>query len=282
MRVKKVTTALLLFLFITAAHATGFLTPRGTISQQQHKLFFDTIALMLIVVLPVIVMSLAFGFEFSKKNRRWPHTPEWSHNTLLECFWWGIPAIIILILSIITWQQTHELDPYKEIVPGGEKEVIEAVALRWKWLFIYPKENIASINEVYFPVGQQVEFHITADAPMSAFSIPQLGGQIYAMAGMRTRQFLYTENEGIYDGLNTQLNGDGFSDMHFKAHVVSKQKFQSWVSNVKLTASPLGLETYKELYKPTIAAPVEHYAGIPEDFFMKIIMQYMEKDSWLH
>lgn len=271
-----------MLLLFSIAQAAGLLTPRGEIAVQQHKLLFDTIALMLIVVIPVIVMSLAFGYEFSKRNRRWPHKPEWSHNTLLECFWWGIPAIIILILSIITWNKTHELDPYREIVKGGDKEVIEAVALRWKWLFIYPNENVASINEVYFPANKQVEFHITADAPMSAFSIPQLGGQIYAMAGMRTRQFLYTENEGIYEGLNTQLNGEGFSEMHFKAHVVKDIDFTNWINKLKLTAKPLSLESYKRLYEPTIASPVEYYSAVPDDFFMKIMMQYTSPNSWLH
>jgi cytochrome o ubiquinol oxidase subunit 2 len=267
---------------LSIVEAAGLLTPKGDISVQQHRLLFDTIALMLIVVVPVIVMSLAFGYEFSKKNRRWPYTPDWSHNTLLECFWWGIPAIIILILSIITWKETHHLDPYKEIIPGGEKEVIQAVSLRWKWLFIYPKENIATINEVYFPAGKQVEFQITSDAPMSAFSIPQLGGQIYSMAGMRTKQFLYTDNKGVYEGLNTQLNGDGFSDMHFKAHVVNPQEFTAWVSDVKLSAKPLTLNIYKDLYKPTIAAPVEHYSMVPNDLFNKIMDQYTMPNSWLH
>ena len=154
--------------------------------------------------------------------------------------------------------------------------------MRWKWLFIYPKEKIATINEVYLPAGKQVEVQITSDAPMSAFSIPQLGGQIYAMAGMRTRQFLYSDNIGIYDGLNTQLNGDGFSDMHFKAHVVNEINFENWINNIRLTAQPLTFTAYKNLYEPTIAAPVEHFATVPEEFFMKIMMQYTTPDSWLH
>ncbi|MBT4884731.1 MAG: cytochrome ubiquinol oxidase subunit II [Legionellales bacterium] len=258
------------------------LTPKGVIAKQQHKLLFDVLFLMLIVVVPVIIMSFAFAYEFSRKRRRWKYTPEWSHNTLLEVFWWGIPTVIILILSIITWNKTHELDPYNKIAVDGEVEVIEAVALRWKWLFIYPKEQIVTINEIYFPVGKQVEFHITADAPMSAFCIPQLGGQIYAMAGMRTRLHLYTENEGVYEGLNTQLNGDGFSDMHFLAHVVPQDQFDSWVQQVKLGSLPLTLDRYKELYNPTIAAPIEHYSAAPGDLFMKIMMQYTQANSWLH
>lgn len=264
------------------AFATGFMSPHGVIAKQQHKLFLETILLMLIVVIPVIVMSIVFAFEFRSGTRRWKYTPEWCHNTLLEIFWWGIPAIIIVILSVLTWFKTHELDPYRPIVTTGETELVEVVALRWKWLFIYPKEQIATINEVYFPVNHQVEFHITADAPMSAFDIPALGGQIYAMAGMRTRLHLIGDDIGVYEGENTQMNGEGFSDMHFKAHVVSDADFQSWVKQVKAAGQPLTLERYKTLYAPTIKAPVEHYSAVPEDFFMRIMMQYMEANRWLH
>ena len=262
--------------------AAGVLTPKGVIAKQQHKLLFDVLFLMLIVVVPVIIMSFAFAYEFSRKRRRWKYTPEWSHNTLLEVFWWGIPTVIILILSIITWNKTHELDPYNKIAVDGEVEVIEAVALRWKWLFIYPQEQIATVNEIYFPVGKQIEFHITADAPMSAFDIPELCGQIYAMAGMRTRQHLIADNIGVYEGLNTQLNGDGFSEMHFLAHAVTEGDFNTWVAKIKSKPEPLTLANYKELYEPTIAAPVSYYSAVPEGMFMKIMMQYMEADSWLH
>lgn len=270
------------FFLAQVASATGFLSPHGVIAKQQHKLFLETILLMLIVVIPVIVMSLVFAFEFRASTRRWKYTPEWCHNSLLELFWWGIPAIIIFILGVLTWLKTHELDPYRPITVTGETEVVEVVALRWKWLFIYPKEQIATINELYMPVNHQVEFHITADAPMSAFDIPALGGQIYAMAGMRTRLHLIADDIGVYDGENTQLNGDGFSDMHFKAHVVSDADFQSWVHRVRAGGNPLTVAAYRTLYEPTIKAPIAYYSGVPEDFFMRIMKQYMEANQWLH
>ena len=203
---------------------------------------------------------------------------------MLECFWWGIPGLIILALSIILWQKTHELDPYQDIkgVDNSNKHIIQVVALSWKWLFIYPKEGIATVNDLMLPAGRQVEFHITADAPMSSFAIPQLVGQIYAMAGMRTRLHLYSDHVGTYDGLNTQLNGEGFSDMHFPAHVVEQADFDQWVTNVKNTAHPLDVAGYAALYKPTIAAPAAYFSQVPEHFFMQIIAQYTQDNAWLH
>ena len=264
------------------AISAGLIDPKGTIALEQRALLFDTVLIMLVVVVPVIIMSFVFAYRYRSTARKGDYKPDWHHSTLLECFWWGIPAIIVLILSIIVWGKTHELDPYKEMAIKGEKEQIEVVALSWKWLFIYPKENIATVNELYLPAGKQVEFHITADAPMSAFSIPQLAGQIYAMAGMRTRMHVYSNQIGNYDGLNTQVSGQGFADMHFTTHVVDANNFNEWVKKVRNSNKPLDVVAYKKLFKTDVSHPIEYYATVKPDLFSEIMMQYNNKTQWLH
>jgi cytochrome o ubiquinol oxidase subunit II len=264
------------------AISAGMLDPKGIIALEQRTLLFNAVLIMLIVVVPVIIMSFVFAYRYRSTARKGDYKPDWHHSTLLECFWWGIPTIIILILGIIVWNKTHELDPYHEINVAGEKERIEVVALSWKWLFIYPKENIAAVNELYLPAGKQVEFYITADAPMSAFSIPQLAGQIYAMAGMRTRLHIYSDQIGNYEGLNTQLSGYGFADMHFTAHVVDQNNFDAWVKTVKQSKKSLDVGAYKKLFKTDASHPIEHYTTVKPDLFSEIMLQYNNKIQWLH
>ncbi|HVX00205.1 MAG TPA: hypothetical protein VHA52_07210, partial [Candidatus Babeliaceae bacterium] len=204
-------------------HIIGILNPKGIITFEERRLFFDTLALMLIVVLPVIIMSFAFVYHYQVSHRIRDYKPNWSHSYLLETLWWGIPCVIILVLAILTWKKTYELNPYDRI-PGYDQEplLVQAIALPWKWLFIYPKYNIATVNYLVIPKGEQVEYWLTTDnVPMSAFFIPQIGSQIYTMAGMRTRLHLLATHVGIYDGMNTQFNGDGFSNMHFPVYVIS-------------------------------------------------------------
>ncbi len=255
----------------------GMLNPKGLIAYEERKLFFDTLALMLIVVLPVIIMSLTFIYHYQASHRITDYKPNWSHSYFLEALWWGIPCVIIFILGVMTWRSSHEMDPYARIPGHAEKPiVIQAIALPWKWLFIYPDQKIATVNYVEIPVGQQVEFIMTVDnVPMSAFFIPQLGSQIYAMAGMQTRLHLLANETGVFDGLNTQYNGAGFSDMHFEVHVVPPEEMTKWVANMKKSPNHLTEEAYQKLLAPTIGDKPVFYSGVVDDLFGDILHLYM-------
>lgn len=262
----------------------GLLNPKGVIAFEERKLFFDTLALMLIVVLPVIVMSFTFVYHYQASHRIKDYKPNWSHNHFLESLWWGIPCVIIVVLAGLTWKKTHELDPFKPI-PGlhAKPMLIEAIALPWKWLFIYPEQNIATMNDLVIPVEQPVEFWFTTDnVPMSAFLIPQLGSQIYTMAGMRTRLNLIANQTGHYEGLNTQFNGDGFSDMHFSVEVVDLKQFQKWLAEVKKSPQHLTDQTYHELLKPSIKEKPQFFSTVTKDLFNRVLMLYMNSYGTEH
>ena len=278
--------ALVFLLGLSLASCTtvgGVLHPAGVIASQERTLLFDSVALMLIVVIPVIIMSVAFALRYRSTHKTSDYKPNWSHNVYLEAIWWGVPMIIIVVLGVLTYKKTHQLDPYKKIDVPGKPLLIEAVAMQWKWLFLYPKQGIATVNYVEIPNNRQVQFYITADAPMSSFFIPQLGSQIYAMAGMRTRLHLLPNREGTYEGMNSQYNGDGFSDMKFKAKVVSIKEFDNWVSNHKKVGKKLDLSVYRALSKPTIDVKPIYYSSFePKGLFKRIMVQYTKPNMNLH
>lgn len=269
----------LLLFSLTAceSHFTGMLNPKGIIAYEERRLFYDALALMLIVVLPVIIMSIVFVYHYQVSHRIRDHKPNWSHNVYLEGIWWTIPCIIIFVLAIITWKKTHELDPFRPIPNQNEKPMlIQVITLPWKWLFIYPEENIATVNYLEIPVNRQVEYWFTNDnVPMSAFFVPQLGSQVYTMAGMRMKLHLLAQTTGVYQGMNAQFNGDGFADMHFPVHVVEPEEMQRWVKAVQASPNHLTSDKYKELLNPSIADKPQYFAGVPDDLFNQIMMFYM-------
>ena len=277
-------TTMLISLTACKQQLSGLLDPKGIIALEERKLFFDTLALMLIVVLPVIVMSFAFLYHYQISHRTRDYKPNWDHSFFLESLWWGIPCIIIVVLAVLTWKKTILLDPYRQI-PGQTAAplVIQVIAVPWKWVFIYPELNIATVNFVEVPVGREVEYQMTADnVPMSAFFIPQLGSQIFAMAGMRTRLHLIASEAGDFVGLNTQFNGDGFSDMHFMVHAVTTDQMDAWVNQIKKSAQPLTLDAYNALLNPSIADKPKFYSGVVTDLFQQVLMTYMNGSGAVH
>jgi cytochrome o ubiquinol oxidase subunit II len=260
----------------------GVLNPKGIIASQERRLLIDSVLFMLIVVVPVIILSFAFAWKYRRKNKKSMYAPGWSHSVLLESIWWAVPCLIIIILSILAWKSSHKLDPYRTIPGKGKSMVIQAVSLQWKWLFIYPKENIATVNYIEIPKDREVEFQITSDAPMNAFFIPQLGSQIYSMAGMRTRLHIIGNSYGMYKGFSANYSGDGFSDMNFKVKVTSDKGFKNWVNKVKQSKSKLYIPEYKILVKPSEDNPASYYSSVKPKLFNRIRMQYTMPNMRLH
>lgn len=245
----------------------------GPISKAEDALMWQAFSLMLVVVVPVIVLTLFVAWRYRASGGKGVHQPDWDRSRILEITVWGIPLVMILILSTWVWDKTHALDPYKAL-PGGEPLRIEAIALDWKWLFIYPDLGIGTVNEVAFPVGQPVSFRITSEVAMNAFMIPALGGQIYAMAGMATQLNLRADKAGKMKGRNMQFSGDGFANQTFDALSLSQDAFDAWVDNARQSDSPLNDTAFKDISVPSTNAPVRYFSTVPENFFAARVAHY--------
>ena len=249
------------------------LSPKGDVGMHEKNLILIALGLMSLVVIPVIALTLWFAWRYRASNTKATYAPKWSHSTPVELVMWGIPCIIIAILGVITWRSTHALDPYKPLVSDVKPVTIEAVALDWKWLFIYPDYGVASVNQIAFPVDTPVNFRITSATVMNAFFIPQLGSQIYAMNGMQTKLHLIAREAGSYDGLSSNYSGAGFSDMRFTAIATSAQGFQDWLAKAKSSAATLDRPSYAALEQPSEKAPVAYYASVAPHLFEDILQQ---------
>lgn len=253
----------------------ALLNPKGIIALKQRNLMITATWLMLIVVVPVFIMTAVFAWKYRHQNEKAEYKPNWDTSHVAECFWWGIPCVIVLFLSLITWSSTHDLSPYKPIVAEKKPITIQVVALQWKWLFIYPEQKIATINFVQFPENVPIIFEITADAPMNSFWIPKLGGQIYAMPAMKTQLHLIANEQGTFRGCSAHISGDGFAGMVFNAKASSEEEFNSWVSSVGASENSLDKATYDNLVIPGQNPIPIFYQLKKNDLFDDIIMQYL-------
>jgi cytochrome o ubiquinol oxidase subunit 2 len=272
---------LLVGIFITVAAwyikslDIDILNPKGLIATKEYNLLVFTTVLGFVIVIPVFVLAIAIAWRYREGNTNVRYAPNADGNRVAEILWWGIPIAMIAILSVVTWISTHELDPHKPLASDVKPITVQVVALDWKWLFIYPEENIASVNLVQFPIGTPVNFKITADAPMNSFWIPQLGGQIYAMAGMTTQLHLMADEKGDYKGSSANISGKGFAGMKFIARASSHADYESWIQSVRKSQKTLTTAEYAVLAKPTSNQPVSYYASADEGLYDTIVMKYM-------
>ena len=255
------------------------LSPAGTIALQERHLIIMAVLLMLIVAIPMFIILFTFARKYRAGNTKTKHSPKLERNRLTTFAIWAIPITLIGVLSVINWTSTHALDPSKPIVSNVAPIPIQVIALRWKFLFIYPEQNIATVNFIEFPVGAPLHFELTADAPMSSFWIPQLGSQIYAMPAMSTQLNLIANETGDFRGLDTEINGIGFSGMKFIARSVSQNDFDQWVQSIQQSSTTLDLGAYNELAVPSENNPVASYASVGQGIYNNVIMKYMEPSS---
>jgi cytochrome o ubiquinol oxidase subunit II len=254
----------------------GVLDPQGPVGKAERIILFDSTAIMLAVVIPVIVLTLIFAWWFRARNSRAHYRPEWEYSGRIEMIIWSIPALVILFLGGIAWTGSHDLDP---AAPSAESTTpapapapldIEVISVDWRWIFIYPHEGIASVNRVVVPAGVPLRFRLTSTTVMNSFFVPQLGSQIYSMPNMVTRLNLQADHSGTFEGLSAQFSGDGFSDMRFDLVALDQDAFKAWVDATKTQGGVLDAKTFDELSKPAKADGVQTYAQVSEGLFDRI------------
>lgn len=268
------------FLLSGCTNNLSLMYPQGQIGIEQRSLILTSLCLMLVVVIPAIVMALIFSFKYRSSNNKANYNPDWAQSNKIELAIWTIPIIIIIILARITWQSSYRLDPSTPITADMQPINIEVIALNWKWLFIYPEEGIATINEIVFPINTPIRFNITADSLMNSFFIPQLGSQLYAMPGMRSNLYLIANKPGCYKGISSNFSGQGFSGMKFTAIATANiNEFHQWLQKVKRSPNTLrDIDSYKHLAFPSEFAPVEYYSTVKPNLFNDIINKFMEQE----
>ena len=251
---------------------TGVLAPRGAVGAAENMILFDALAIMLTIVVPVIVATLAFAWWFRASNARATYRPDWAHSGQIELVVWFIPLLIILLLSGVIWTGSHTLDPYRPLDAKVRPLEVQVVSLDWKWLFLYPAQGVASVNALVVPAATPVHFTLTSASVMSAFFVPQLGSMIYTMNGMSDQLNLIADRPGVFAGRSSHYNGDGFSAMHFTVTAVPADRFAAWVAGVRGGGPALDAAAYRTLGRQGTVAPMTYRAVAPT-LFTDIVAQ---------
>jgi cytochrome o ubiquinol oxidase subunit 2 len=252
------------------AGCTGILDPQGPVGAAEKLIILNSLGIMLAIVIPTILATFGIAWWFRASNTRALYRPDWEYSGRIELVVWAIPAMVVILLGGIGWVGSHDLDPQKPLSANAKPIEIQVVSLDWKWLFIYPEQRIASINRLVVPVGVPVHFQLTSATVMNSFFVPQLGSQIYTMAGMTTQLNLQADKPGSYSGLSAQFSGDGFSGMHFSYDAVSQSQFEEWLAKARSQGPTLDLAGYTRLARQSTDIAPYTYRDVTQGLFAMI------------
>jgi cytochrome o ubiquinol oxidase subunit II len=257
----------------------GVLDPQGPVAAAERLIMFNSTGIMLAIVIPTILATLGIAFWFRASNTRASYMPDFDYSGRLELLIWSIPIMTILLVGGVAWLGSYDLNPPKAIASSVKPVRVQVVSLDWKWLFIYPEYGIAAVNQLTIPAGAPISFELTSSGVMNSFFVPQLGGQIYTMAGMATRLHLLANHAGTYRGMSANYSGAGFSDMHFNVDAVPAEKFAQWVAATRTAGPVLDAQSYAELAKPSQAVPPFTYHAVTSDVFSGILSATMQSSD---
>ena len=249
------------------------LNPKGPIGDGNATLLVDSVAIMLVIVVPTIIATLAIAWWFRSSNQRAFYLPDWAESGQLELIVWAIPLLTIMLLGGVTWIGAHDLDPAKPLQSKEEPLNVQVVSLDWKWLFIYPDQHVASVDRLVVPAGVPIRFALTSGSVMTAFFVPQLGSMIYTMNRMTTHLNLLADDPGTFRGLATQISGDGFASMHFEVEAKSQEDFYAWLGKARADGPELTPESYIELSKQSVVPAPYTFRTVADGLFDKILDQ---------
>jgi len=254
----------------------ALLDPRGPVGRAERQILINSMAIMLAIVVPTIVATLAFAWWFRPSNKRARYRPTWAFSGRIELVVWSIPIMVILLLGGVTWLGSHQLDPARPLASDQKAIDIQVVALDWKWLFIYPEHGVASVNELVVPAGVPLHFTLTSASVFNTFFVPQLGSMIYAMNGMATELHLHADEPGTYRGMSAHFSGDGFSDMHFPVRAVPAGQFEAWVTETRAAKRPLDGAGYTVLARQSVEPRPIRFSAVEDDLFDRIVRRELE------
>jgi len=260
---------------VLTACEPGVLDPQGVIGIAEKTILIDSLAIMLAIVVPTIAATLGFAWWFRASNTRAIYLPDWEYSGRIELIVWSIPLLTIILLGGVAWIGSHDLDPAKPLASDTPPLEIQGVSLDWKWLFIYPDQRVASVNQLVVPAGVPLRFSLTSASVMNAFFIPQLGSMIYTMNGMRTQLNLQADVPGTFRGLSSHYSGDGFSDMHFEVRAVPPEQFAAWIEGTRNTGPTLDAASYAALARQSMKILPFTFRAADPALFQQIVTQQL-------
>jgi cytochrome o ubiquinol oxidase subunit 2 len=256
---------------LTCGCNRGILDPVGPVGSAEKTILINSTAIMLAIIIPTMIATVGVAFWFRAGNRKATYLPDWEYSGAVEMVVWGIPILTIMLLGGIAWIGSHNLEPSRPLNSNVPPLKVEVVSLDWKWLFIYPDQGIATVNQLVVPAGTPVSYRLTSATVWNVFWVPQMGSMIYTMPRMTTRLNLQADRRGSFTGVSGHFSGDGFPGMQFQVQSLAADQFAMWAQGSRGKGRVLDARGYAELSKPTSYVKPMTFGAVAPGLFDAIV-----------
>jgi cytochrome o ubiquinol oxidase subunit 2 len=251
----------------------GILDPAGPVGENDAKIMIDATVIMLGIIIPTILLAFWMAWRYRASNSKSQYLPNWSYSGRIEAVVWSIPILTITFLGGVIWIGSTRLDPFRPLPSKVPPLEVQVVSLDWKWLFIYPQQGVATVNQLVVPAGTPVHFSLTSGSVFNVFFVPRLGSMIYTMPGMVSQLWLQADRPEVLFGQSAHFSGDGFSDMQFNVHSVPADQFAAWTAQAKASPAVLNLPNYAALARQSQNVQPFIYGAVDPSLFHAIADQ---------
>jgi len=223
-----------------------------------------------IAIFLIVEGTLLWALVRYRARRGGPEAAQIRGNTPLELGWTIGAALILVVLTVVTFiylpdienpppsgpnglradqAQFASIDQPDPPRSGGPILRIEVNGQQFLWRYDYAGgDQLFTYHEMVVPTDTTVVLEVTATDVIHSWWIPKLGGKVDGVPGHVNETWFKVRagREGIYTGQCAELCGAGHADMRARVRAVTPDEFESWAEETRANIQGAGEELSEE------------------------------------
>jgi cytochrome c oxidase subunit 2 len=215
-----------------------------------------------IVIFLIVEGTLIWALLKYRGRRGAPGAAQIRGNTPLELGWTVAAALILVVLTVVTFLYLDDIENPPPSGPEGLQASqarfasidqpdppgpflrIEVNGQQYIWRYDYPgRRKLFSYHTMVVPVDTTVVLEVTASDVIHSWWIPKLGGKVDAVPGHVNKTWFKVPADQagtVFDGQCAELCGANHADMRAEVHAVTAEEYVSWAEEQRTEIEEAG------------------------------------------
>jgi cytochrome c oxidase subunit II len=259
--------ALTAFLIAVPGASADLLTPEsgGSPNADDIDTLYKITLYVAIVIFLIVEGTLIWSLVKFRRRRGGPQAAQIRGNTPLELGWTVAAALILVVLTVVTFLYLDDIENPPPSGPnglradqarfasidqpdpprsGGPFLTIGVNGQQYIWRYDYAGgDQLFSYYEMVVPTDTTVVLEVTASDVIHSWWIPELGGKVDGVPGHVNKTWFKipaSKAGRVFDGQCAELCGDGHADMRAQVRAVTPDEFEAWAERQRADIQEAG------------------------------------------